>query len=118
MERRFDTLRKIESVLLILAGLTHIVYLTFFVDRAVTEAQLYLGAMFFGVAYTVLGILIGRKVGPAFPVALVINTLGLISVIVMFEQSPLRQIDPYLIAVDLVSVPLLVYLNINRKKYL
>ena len=59
MERRFDTVRKIESVLLILAGLTHIVYLTFFVDRAATEAQLYGGAMFFGVVYTVLGILIG-----------------------------------------------------------
>jgi hypothetical protein len=118
MKKRFDTLRNIESALLVFAGLIHIIFLLFVVDRANTPAQLYGGAMFFGVAYTVLGILIWRKVGIALPIALVINSIGLIGVITMFEQSPLRMVDPFLIAIDLVSVPLLIYLNINRKRFL
>lgn len=74
--------------------------------------------MFFGIAYTVLGILIWRKVGIALPIALVINVIGLIGVITMFEQSPLRMVDPILIAIDIVSVPTLIYLNFNRKQLL
>lgn len=118
MKKRFDTLRNIESALLVFAGLIHIIFLLFVVDRANTPVLLYGGAMFFGIAYTVLGILIWRKVGIALPIVLVINSIGLIAVITMFEQSPLRMVDPFLIAIDLVSVPLLIYLNINRKKYL
>ena len=118
MKERFHTLRRIESVLLVVAGLMHIIFLSFVVDRANTPAQLYSGAMFFGVAYTTFGILIWRKVGVVLPIALVINLIGLISVIAMFETSPLRMVDPYLIVIDLISVPTLIYLNRNRSKYL
>ena len=118
MEERFHTLRKIESILLVVAGLTHIIFLSFVVDRASTPAQLYWGAMFFGIAYTIFGILIWQKVGVALPIALVVNLIGLISVITMFETSPLRMVDPYLIVIDLISVPTLIYLNLNRRKYL
>ena len=118
MKERFHTLRRIESVLLVVAGLTHIIFLLFVVDRANTPAQLYWGAMFFGVAYTIFGILIWRKVGAILPIALVINLMGLIGVITMFEQSPLRMVDPFLIVIDLISVPTLIYLNLNQSKYL
>lgn len=118
MNTRFQTVGAVESGLLVMAGLIHIIFLAQFVDSANTPAQLYWGAMFFGVAYTLLGILIWRNVGPAFPIALVINLIGLTSVIVMFDQSPLKTVDPLLIALDCVSVPLLIYLNLNRKKYL
>jgi len=90
MKKRFNTLRNVESALLVVVGLIHIIFLLFVVDRASTTAQLYGGAMFFGIAYTILGILIWRKVGMALPIALAINVIGLIGVITMFDQSPLR----------------------------
>ena len=112
---RFDTLRRIEGGLLSIAGLIHIVFLTFSVDRSVTEFGLYWGAMGFGIAYTLLGMLILLRHLVVLKPALVLNVVGLISVLVMFEQSPLRAIDPLLIAIDCVSVPTLIYLNIQRK---
>lgn len=114
MNRGFDVVRRTESVLLTLAGLAHIVYLATFVDYAATETTLLIGAAIFGLAYAFLGFLLWRNVDFAFPVALAVNALGLISVIMMYEQSPLRQIDPFLIAVDCVSVPMLIYLNAMR----
>ena len=57
-------------MLLILAGLAHIVYLYLSVDQATTEAKLYWGAFGFGIAYVVLGILIGRNAGLVLPVSL------------------------------------------------
>lgn len=50
MKIRFDLLQKIESLLLICAGLIHIIFLLFLVEISDTTAQLYGGAMFFGIA--------------------------------------------------------------------
>jgi len=118
MENKFDFLRNLESLILVVAGLIHAIFLLFFVDLASTSTQLYGGAMFFGVAYLFFGILIWRKVSIALPIALLINILGMIGVIVMFDTSPSKMIDPFLIVIDFISIPLLIYLNINRKKYL
>ncbi len=111
MNKGLDVVRRTESVLLTLAGLAHIVYLATFVDFEATDTTLFFGALLFGIAYATLGFLLWRDIGSAYPVALTVNASGLISVIIMYEQSPLRQIDPYLIAVDCVSVPMLIYLN-------
>lgn len=118
MRKRYGAFRKVESTLLVVAGLTHIVSLLFVVDRANTPAQLYWPAQSVGAAYTTLGILIWRKVGMALPIALVINVIGLIGVITMFEQSPLRMVDPFLIAIDSVSMRLSTRLNLNRSQHL
>jgi len=118
MEKKFDSLKNIESLILIVTGLVHAIFLLFFVDLASTPIQLYGGAMFFGVAYLFFGILIWRKVSIAFPIALLINVIGMIGAIVMFDTSPSKMIDPLLIVIDFISIPLLIYLNINRKKYL
>ena len=118
MRKRYGAFRKVESTLLVVAGLTHIVSLLFVVDRANTPAQLYWPVLSVGAAYTTLGVLIWRKVGMALPIALVINVIGLIGVITMFEQSPLRMVDPFLIAIDSVSMRLSTRLNLNRSQHL
>ena len=118
MGKKFDSLRNIESLILVVAGLIHVIFLLFVVDLASTTIQLYGGAMFFGIAYLFFGILIWRKVSIALPIALFINVLGMIGAIVMFDTSPSKMVDPFLIVIDFISIPLLIYLNINRKKYL
>ncbi len=67
MEKRFYILRNLESLLLVVAGLIHVLFLLFVVDLASTTTQLYGGAMFFGIAYFFLGILIWRKVSIILP---------------------------------------------------
>jgi hypothetical protein len=89
----------------------------FFVDMSDTTTELFGGAMFFGIAYLVLGILILLNRSIIIPISLVINVIGLIGVIVNFEISPLRVVDPFLIVIDVISIPLLIYLTMNRKKY-
>ena len=64
--KRFSKILTLEGGLLLLAGLTHIIYLIFFVDFAVTDTVAYAGGMFFGIAYTFIGIrFIGKKTGYA-----------------------------------------------------
>ena len=104
----------LEGILLSLAGPVHIIYLLFFLDASTIDSAQYLGIMVIGVLYTLFGIsfLLGRK-ALLLP-ALIVNALGLTTVLVLQEASPLWEIDPYLIAVDCISVPTLLYLNFQN----
>lgn len=113
---RFRAILTIEGLLLTIAGLIHIGYLGIFVTPSSTDPAAYGSAMFFGIAYTFFGVsFLAKKTRLLLP-TLIINVLGVTAVLIAQEQSPLWQVDPYLIAIDLVSIPLLVYLVINRKK--
>ena len=114
MVKRYDLLINLESILLIVAGFVHILYLLFFVDIVDTTTQLYGVALFFGITYLVLGIMIWRKLGLILQIALILNLIGLIGVIMNYEISPSRMIDPFLIMIDFISIPLLIYLIMNR----
>ncbi len=115
--RNYDRLRKLEGYLLLPAGLVHIVYLTFWADRAAAP-NLYWGAMGIGMAYAILGgLILFGKIWALRP-ALVLNTLGFVCVIIIYDQSPLKAVDPALIAVDCVSVPLLLFLNFKAYRTL
>lgn len=107
----FKTLLKLEGALLSLAGLIHLVFLFGFVSYSNTEPPLYFGGLFFGIIYLVAGIsFLLNKTKLLIP-TLIINIIGLTAVLVAQENSPLWVVDPYLIALDIVSIPTLVYLN-------
>lgn len=113
---RFRTVLTIEGLLLTIAGLIHIIYLILFVDLSSTDPAAYGGALFFGVAYALFGLsFLANKTRLILP-ALVINAVGLTSVLIAQEQSPLWEVDPFLMAIDLVSIPLLIYLLISSRK--
>lgn len=115
---RFRAVLTIEGLLLTMAGLVHIIYLIGYVDPFSSDTAAYGGAMFFGVAYTVFGLsFLANKTSLLLP-TLFINAAGLTAVLIAQEQSPLWQVDTYLIAIDLVSIPLLIFLVVNRKKAL
>ncbi len=105
----------LEGILLSLAGPVHIIYLLFFLDASKVDTAQYIGINTIGILYTIFGIsfLLRRKF--LLLPALIINALGLTTVLVLQEASPLWEIDPYLIAVDCISVPTLLYFNIRKK---
>ncbi len=101
----------LEGILLSIAGPVHIIYLLFFLDASTVDSASYTGIIAIGALYTLFGIsFLFRRKTLLLP-ALVINVLGLTAVLVLQEASPLWAIDPYLIAVDCISIPALFYLN-------
>lgn len=116
MERRFSKVLFWEGVLLTIAGLAHIVYLIWFVRFGSVEPQAYFGGMFFGVVYLIGGLsfLFGKT--KLLVPSLIVNALGLTVVLLVREASPLWRIDPYLIVLDIISIPTLIYLNWKAKK--
>ena len=106
----FSKLVKLEGFLLTGAGLAHLVYAGLYLDWSAFPFPASLGATLFGVAYTIFGLLM--LFGKTFLLipTLVVNALGLTAVLVVREASPFWPIDPYLIMVDLVSIPLLIWL--------
>lgn len=113
----FNKICVLEGSLLVTAGIIHILFLAFAVDRGATSPSLYWGGMGFGIVYTVLGFFILARKLWALPPAVVFNALGLILVTLNFDQSPLKAVDPMLIAIDCISVPLLIYLNVWLHAY-
>lgn len=112
----FKNLLALEGILLTLVGPIHIIYLIFFGDATIETAP-YWGVIGIGIFYTGFGIsFLAGKTVLLLP-ALIINGFGLTGVLVMWEASPLWSIDPYLIAVDIISIPTLIYLN-KQKKHL
>ncbi|WP_421918398.1 hypothetical protein [Marinifilum sp.] len=106
----------LEGALLSLVGPVHIIYLIFFLEASTVDKAQYIGILVIGALYTLFGIsFLLRKKTLLLP-ALIINALGLTAVLVLQEASPLWEIDPYLIAVDCVSVPMLLYFNIRKNK--
>lgn len=103
----------IEGILLSLAGLTHIVYMLGFSTTPLTEPSA-IGGTLFGVFYTFFGFNILCNKTNLLLITLIINTLGLSAVLMVGERSPLWEIDPYLIAVDLISIPTLIFLCIRK----
>ena len=75
-----------------------------------------IGGILFGVLYVVFGITLFRGKTNLLLITLIINIIGLTAVLIARERSPLWEIDPYLIAVDLISIPMLIYLNLKKKK--
>ncbi len=108
-----NTLR-LEGLLLSLVGPVHLIYLLFFLDASTIDSAQYTGILIIGILYTLFGVsfLLGR-ISLLLP-ALLINALGLSAVLILQEASPLWAIDPYLIAVDCISVPLLLYFNVQK----
>lgn len=112
------TLMTLDGILLSIVGPVHIIYLLFFVDVNNIDTAQYIGIIVIGALYTIFGLSFLLRKSVLLLPALIINTLGLTAVLVLQEASPLWDIDPYLIAVDCISVPVLLYLNIqySRKK--
>ena len=116
MKRIHKRLFTLEGILLSLVGPVHIIYLLFFVEASTVDTAQYAGILTIGALYTIFGIsFFLRKKALLLP-AFIINALGLTAVLVLQEASPLWAIDPYLIAVDCISVPILLYLNIKNFK--
>ena len=114
--KTYKKLLSFEGILLSIVGPAHIIYLLFFIGASTIETALYYGVIGIGILYTLFGIsFLFRKKALLIP-ALIINALGLTGVLIMQEASPLWAIDPYLIAVDVVSVPMLAYLNFSSNK--
>ena len=105
-----NTILRLEGLLLTGAGLAHLVYASLLLDWSAYPFVMCLGAVSFGVLYTLFGLamVLGstRLLIPTF----VINTLGFVAVLVAGKASPLHTIDPYLMVVDLISLPTLVWL--------
>lgn len=112
----FKNLLALEGILLTLVGPIHIIYLIFFGDTTIETAP-YWGVIGIGILYTGFGISFLAGETLLLLPALIINGFGLTGVLVMWEASPLWSIDPYLIAVDIISIPTLIYLN-KQKKHL
>ena len=112
MKKLYKRLFLLEGLLLSLAGPVHIIYLQFFLHASKVGTAQYTGIIIIGVLYTTFGASFLLKRKALLVPALVINALGLTAVLIMQEASPLWAIDPYLIAVDCISVPILFYLNI------
>lgn len=95
--KKFKTILTIEGGLLAIAGLIHIVFLSFIIDKTTVEASLFWVAMFFGVAYLIFGLtfLAGRH--KLLLPTLIINALGLTGVIIARENSPFWMVDPKLV---------------------
>ena len=109
------TILKLEGLLLVFAGIAHLVYMVAFATTPLSEPSA-IGGISFGVLYFFLGANMLRGKSYWLLATLIINALGLSAVFIARESSPLWEIDPYLIAVDCVSVPLLLYLNILKFK--
>lgn len=111
----YKTILKLEGFLMTCAGLAHTIYMLGFATTPLTEPAS-IGGIAFGVFYCFFGInmLLG-KTNLLLP-TLIINTLGLIGVLISRENSPLWEIDPYLIVVDIISIPILIYLNFKKTK--
>ena len=103
-----------EGSLLSLAGLIHIIFLLLFVNYNSVDSAAYAGGMFFGIAYLVFGINFVKCRTRLLLLALIINVIGLTAVIIAGESSPLWIVDPYLIVIDIISIPTLIYLNVYK----
>lgn len=114
--KTYKKLLTFEGILLSMVGPVHIIYLLFFIDASTIETAPYYGVIGIGILYTLFGLSFLFRKKALLILALIINVFGLISVLVMQEASPLWDIDPYLIAVDVVSVPMLIYLNFSKHK--
>ncbi len=107
-------LLRLVGLLLSVAGPVHIIYLLFFLDAASVDTAQYFGILAIGTLYTLFGISFLFRRKALLLAAFIVNALGLTTVLVLQEASPLWDIDPYLIAVDCISVPVLLYLNIQN----
>ena len=106
----FSRILKLEGLLLTGAGLTHLIYVSVFLDWSAHPIVMSLGASFFGLIYTLLGSVMIAGLARFLVPTLIVNAFGLASVLIAGETSPLYPIDPYLMIVDLVSIPLLIWL--------
>ncbi len=114
MKKLSKRLLTLDGILLSLAGPVHIIYLLFFLNSESIETAQFYGIIGIGILYTLFGLsFLFRKTALLLP-ALIVNTLGFTAVLILQEASPLWAIDPYLIAVDCISVPVLFYLNMQK----
>ncbi|WP_421858268.1 hypothetical protein [Oricola sp.] len=112
----YGRILRLEGLLLTAAGLAHLVYCALFLDWSVQPLVANLGALAFGVAYTFLGAQMALGRDRLLPITLIINICGFVAVMVAGENSPLIAIDPYLVVVDLISIPTLIWLNIMKRR--
>ena len=104
----YHTILKFEGFLLTCAGIAHLVYMFGFATTPLSESTA-IGGILFGLFYFIFGVnMLRGKTNLLLP-TLIVNALGLTAVLIARENSPLWEIDPYLIVVDLISVPTLIY---------
>jgi uncharacterized membrane protein len=109
--KNIKNLLKFEGLILVVLGVVHVLYLLLFVEFVPTVAPFYIGASIYGVIYTFLGIgLMVNKRTLLLP-ALVLNGIGLLAALITHNSSIYGDVNWGFIILDLVSVPLLVYLN-------
>ena len=110
-----NAILKLEGFLLACAGMAHLVYMFGFATTPLSEPAA-IGGISFGILYFFFGVnMLRGKTNWLLP-TLIVNSLGLTAVLIARESSPLWEIDPYLIVIDLISVPILTYLNLKKKK--
>jgi hypothetical protein len=102
---------RLAAFLLLILGITHVLYPLVLVEFDSANAAFYLGATIYGVIYTVLGTgLFFNKRSLLLP-ALIVNAIGLFFAVVTHTSSIYGVVNLLFIAIDLISVPLLVYLT-------
>ena len=111
----YHTILKTEGFLLTGAGIAHLVYMFGFASTPLSEPAA-IGGILFGMVYFFFGINMLRGKTNLLLITLIINTIGLTAVLIARESSPLWEIDPYLIVVDLISIPTLIYLNMRHSR--
>lgn len=113
--KNFKTILRIEGILLSIIGIISVIYLLLFMERTGTHPLLLVGGLVFGVAYSWFGIsyLLGqtRLLLPG----LVINAAGSTGALIIPEYSLLAEVDPNLIIVEIVCLPVLIYLNMIKR---
>ncbi len=110
----YGRILRLEGLLLIAAGLTHFIYCVFFLDWSIQPLVANLGAFSFAFTYSFFGAMLVMGKDRLLLLTLIVNLTGLTAVIVTGPNSPLIEIDPYLIVVDIISISTLIWLNIQK----
>ncbi len=110
---RYNGILRFEGILLTLAGLAHIIYMFGFATTPLTEPAA-IGGTLFGFVYVFFGVFMISGSKKLLLPTLIVNALGLTAVLISRENSPLWEIDPYLIVVDIISIPILLWLNLKK----
>ena len=109
----YRAILRAEGFLLTCAGIAHLVYMFGFATTPLSEPAA-IGGISFGAVYFIFGVIMLQGKTSLLLPTLIVNAFGLLTVLIAQENSPLWEIDPYLIAVDCISVPVLLYLNILK----
>ena len=107
---------RITGAAFTLLGLLHMVYLAVAVEVGAPDTLSYWGGHFFGVAYTAFGLHFLAGKSRWLLVAFIVNSIGLLAMLKANFITPLWDWDPYFLAADLLTVPVLFWLYRTQKR--